>query len=157
MGKVRAVTDGAESGYGVDRKRSRKHRTGTVNESEGAERVSRASPTLPAASLTCLQSPVTSRSIAALTLFEIRFLATATSVAGSSRAASARLAGAGGVTFSILVFLRLSLTRQRAKRHVLNSPSTTLGRLLMSPGSEGCDARADRHQRTGSPAWLRKH
>ena len=67
------------------------------------ERLSRASPAFAAASTTFLHSPDTMASMAIWTLFEMRFgLPGVTGGAGWSSAARSRLAGAGGVMFSML-------------------------------------------------------
>jgi uncharacterized membrane protein len=83
-------------------------------------RLSRTSPTFSAASLIVLHSPVTMASMAARTLFEMRFGGPISVVgAGWSRTASARLAGVpGGVMFSMVAPWALGVAAQRTTRDV---------------------------------------
>jgi hypothetical protein len=77
---------------------------------------------LAAASQIFLHSPDTIRSMAARTLALMRLGGPMSTGTGWSRAASARLAGIGGVTFFMIgIIVALADTPQRTKRHVFAS------------------------------------
>jgi hypothetical protein len=87
------------------------HVLGDVGVLSARERLSRARPALAAASLIFLHSPETMASIAARTFFEMRFGGPTSAGTGWSRAARARLAGMGGVMFSMVTTLACSAGR----------------------------------------------
>jgi hypothetical protein len=96
---------------------------GDVGVLRARDRLSRASPTLAAASQIFFQSPDTMASIAARTFLEIRFGGPMSAGAGWSNAASARLAGIGGVMFSMIGTIgACRAARNAPKRHVLRWP-----------------------------------